>query len=374
MHKTLLMFTKEIRVMVRDRRLMTSVVVSSLVALPAMMGFLTNIDKFTGGDEQQTHLLLETPAPELDTFLANTPSWVVHRDAASAAAAARSYLVVERQGDTLRILADGGRRRLTRAAQHLRDVLEEERQRRFDVALADRGIKRQELEAFTVEVVDTASNSRTRRLASTLMPYLVVLLLVTNANRAMYVAVGEKERKTLSSLLVSTAPRHAIVIGKSMAIVVFAIFSSILLILGLVLFSRLGLAVNPALTGAGIGLSATQVLEIAPNIMSLALFIASVIMVIGTFARSQREAGIYSAPLIFLAVFLAVFSMASSDFSLATYAVPILGSSLAMRETLLDGVSSTNLLLAIGGNLLVFAALVWVSVRLYHREEVLFRP
>jgi len=147
-----------------------------------------------------------------------------------------------------------------------------------------------------------------------------------------------------------------------------------MLILGLVLFSRFGLALGPAMDGAGFRLSPGQVVELVPNVMALALFIASVIMLLGTLARTQREAGIYTAPLTFVAIFLAVFSMSSSEFSLGTYAVPILGNSLAMRETLLDSLSPVTLLLAVACNLALFAALVWVSVRLYHREEVLFRP
>lgn len=373
MYETFLMFTKELRVMSRDRRLMTGVVLSSLVVLPALMGFLTNIDRLLGSDEQEVHLLVATPLPELDALLAGQPGWVLHRERA-AAEAAGSYLALERREDALAILVDGSRRRLARAARGLRDVLDGERERRFSAALAERGLKREELEPFTVELVDTAPDSRSRLMTSTLVPYLVVLLLVTNANRAMYVAVGEKERKTLSSLLVSTAPRGAIVVGKSLAIVVFTLFSSALLILGLVLFSRFGLALGPSSEGAGFHLSLGHVSEIVPNVMALALFIASVIMLLGTIARSQREAGVYTAPIIFLAVFLAVFSMSSSEFSLATFAVPILGNSLAMRETLLDSLSPADLLLPILGNLLLFALLVWVCVRLYHREEVLFRP
>jgi ABC-type Na+ efflux pump permease subunit len=134
-----------------------------------------------------------------------------------------------------------------------------------------------------------------------------------------------------------------------------------MLILGLVLFSRFGLALGPAMDGAGFRLSPGQVVELVPNVMALALFIASVIMLLGTLARTQREAGIYTAPLTFIAIFLAVFSM-------------ILGNSLAMRETLLDSLSPVTLLLAVACNLALFAALVWLSVRLYHREEVLFRP
>jgi len=373
MYATVLMFTKELRVMTRDRRLMVGVVLSSLVVLPALMGFLTNIDRLLGSEKQAVHVLVAPPLPELEALVAADPGWVIDHDRA-AAEAAKSYLALERQGDAVRILVDGSRRLLARAARELREVLEGERRRQFTAALAARGLTREELEPFSVELVDTGSDSLSRLMTSTLVPYLVVLLLVTNANRALYVAVGEKERKTLSSLLVSTAPRGAIVVGKSLAIVVFALFSSALLILGLVLFSRFGLALGPAANGGGIRLSAGQIAEIVPNVMALSLFIAAVIMLLGTLARTQREAGIYTAPLIFVAIFLAVFSMSASEFSLGTYAVPILGNSLAMRETLLDSLAPVNLLLPIATNLLLFAALVWASVRLYHREEVLFRP
>jgi sodium transport system permease protein len=376
MYATFLMLAKELRVMTRDRRLMVGVVLSSLVVLPALMGFLTNIDRLLGSDEQPVHVLLAAPLPELEALLAAEPGWVLHRGwtRGETAEGAESELTLERQGDAVRILVDGSRRRLARAARELRDLLEAERQRLFAAALGEHGLTQDELQPFSVELVDTAPDSRSRLITSTLVPYLVVILLVANANRALYVAVGEKERKTLSSLLVSTAPRGAIVVGKSLAIVVFALFSSALLILGLVLFSRFGLALGPAMDGAGFRLSPGQVVEVVPNVMALALFIASVVMLLGTLARSQREAGIYTAPLTFIAIFLAVFSMSSSEFSLGTYAVPILGNSLAMRETLLDSLSPLKLLLAVACNLLLFAALVWVSVRLYHREEVLFRP
>ncbi|HEX9731978.1 MAG TPA: ABC transporter permease [Thermoanaerobaculia bacterium] len=376
MYATFLMLAKELRVMTRDRRLMVGVVLSSLVVLPALMGFLTNIDRLLGSDEQPVHVLLAAPLPELEALLAAEPGWVLHRGwtRGETAEGAESELTLERQGDAVRILVDGSRRRLARAARELRDLLEAERQRLFAAALGEHGLTPEELQPFSVELVDTAPDSRSRLITSTLVPYLVVILLVANANRALYVAVGEKERKTLSSLLVSTAPRGAIVVGKSLAIVVFALFSSALLILGLVLFSRFGLALGPAMDGAGFRLSPGQVVEVVPNVMALALFIASVVMLLGTLARSQREAGIYTAPLTFIAIFLAVFSMSSSEFSLGTYAVPILGNSLAMRETLLDSLSPLKLLLAVACNLLLFAALVWVSVRLYHREEVLFRP
>lgn len=373
MYTTFLMFRKELRVMARDRRLMVAVVLSSLVVMPALMGFVTNIDRLLGTDEQAVHVLVEQPMPEVEALLGTGSVWVVDRDRA-AAEAAKSYLTLERDGKTVRILVDGSRRHLAEAARNLRDLLDGARQTEFEAALARRGLSRGELEPYSVELVDTATDSRSRIMTSTLVPYLVVILLVGNANRALYVAVGEKERKTLSSLLVTTASRGSIVLGKSLAIVVLTLASSGLLILGLLLFSRVGLALGPVASGAGLHLTSGQILGLLPNVMALALFVAAVIMLLGTIARTQREAGIYTAPLIFVAIFLAIFSMSSSEFSLATYAVPILGNSLAMRETLLDSASLGSSLLAIAGDLVLFAALLWASVRLYHREEVLFRP
>ena len=237
------------------------------------------------------------------------------------------------------------------------------------------GLSPLELDLFTVQLQDRSSETaRGAVLLGTLMPYLVIVLLVANSVRAVYVAVGEKEKNTLASLLVTQVPREAIVIGKSLAITTFAIFSSVLLITGMVLFANLGFTiVGDALGGATFKLQTEQIAELIVNIGGLALVISSVIMVVGTYARTQREAGVYTAPLLFLSIFLAVFSFSDASFSLAVYAVPILGNALTMKATIVDGTGTPELGLVLGVNALVFAVLVWVSVAMYRRETVLFR-
>ncbi len=56
------------------------------------------------------------------------------------------------------------------------------------------------------------------------------------------------------------------------------------------------------------------------------------------------------------------------------YAVPILGNSLAMKDTLLGVLSPINLAVTVATNVVLSAALVEGSVALYERESVLFRP
>ena len=284
-----------------------------------------------------------------------------------------SFRVV-REGSLYRIYADGTNGQVWRAVGELKERIESERDRRVAEALAARGISPAELKPFDVQLVDTAGpDRRASILLSVLIPYLAIILLVSNANRAMYVAVGEKEKNTLATLLVSNVPRRAIVIGKILAIVLFSVVSSLLLVLGMILFANFGFSLEGLPEGVNYSLSFTQVAQLIVNLTALAFLIASIIMLLGTYARSAREAGIYTTPLLFIAIFLAVFSFSSTDFGPAAYAAPILGNALSMRDTFLGGLVPERLLLAIGGNFILFLALVAATVRMYHREEILFR-
>ena len=109
------------------------------------------------------------------------------------------------------------------------------------------------------------------------------------------------------------------------------------------------------------------------NIGGLALFVSGLIMVLGTFARSQREAGIYTAPVLFVAIFLAVFSYSSADFGFWIYGVPFLGNALGIRDTILGGAEWSAIGLSIGVNVVLFGLLTWLSTAMYQRDTVLFR-
>lgn len=375
MQKTAILLGKELRVMFRDRRLILGVAVVSLVIFPLLIGFVGNADRLLASDDP-VHVLVEENDQVLGTVLAALPGFQVHRERVAAEAAAKRHLTIVRREKTYRILGDLTRERLRDAARDVRLALDSVRQAGFDAALAQRGLSAEALEPFTVELVDTADPEvRSARVVSILLPYLVVILLVTNAIRAIYVAVGEKEKNTLASLLVSNVPRNAIVIGKTFAIVTFAAFASALLLVGFVGAAKLGFLFNDGeVTTVGFRLTVGQVAQLAVNILSLALFIASLVMVLGTFARSQREAGVYTAPLVFITIFLAIFSFSSSDFGLGLYAVPILGNALAMRETFLQSLGADQILLAIAGNVVLFLVMVQISAWMYRREDVMFRP
>ncbi|GIV61158.1 MAG: hypothetical protein KatS3mg044_0024 [Rhodothermaceae bacterium] len=370
-NKAWLVFGKEMRMLWRDRRLVLSVGIISLVVLPFLMGFIGNIDRLTGGDAA----LVRVVVPEPDSVLVEALSQlsgvaVVYGPTGGGGPTLR----VERQGRTYWLYGEGTEERILEAARRVRERLDVLRERDVAEALVRRGLDPSILHPFTVRFVDTAgSGRRSGQMLGVLIPYLAIILLVSNANRAMYIAVGEKEKNTLASLLVTNAPRHAIVVGKILAIMVFAVVSSLLLVAGMLLFARFGFSLGGMPEDVRYVLTAGQGVHLVVNLAGLALFIAALIMLLGTLARSAREANIYTTPLLFLTIFLAVFSFASTDFGAGAYLVPVLGNALAMRDTFLGEGTYARLLLVVASNLLLFGVLVALTVYLYGRERVLFR-
>ena len=368
--KALLVYGKEMRVLRRDTRLIGGMVASALVFFPLLMGLASNLDRIAGDEAGPVPVL----APDADDVLrraidANPLVRVATLEDLTGADDA--HVSVLREGAVYRIRAQSAENAVWSAAMSLRLDLEAVRQRVVEERMAERGLRMRDLRPFEVVLIDTTGGLGGT--LSLLVPYLAVILLVTNAARALYIAVGEKEKNTLAALLVSTVPRPSIVIGKSLAITTFAVVASLLLIAGMMIAARLGLAPGDFEGPGGLSLVPAQVAALTVNLAALALLVSALVMVIGTWARSQREAGMYTAPLVFLSVFLAIFALSPASFGASVYAVPILGNALAMREAMQGRIDWIALALLAGVNAFGFLLLTWCSIRLYGRESVLFR-
>ncbi len=373
-NKAILVYSKEMKVMFRDRRLILSVVIVSLVVMPFLMGLIGNLDKIVGSDDTPVDVLVFVNEPpvidllqDLDNVRVLTRENLMHD-------LSESYLIITKENKTYKIEYDSIDRQIAGVAREIRNRFENWRDKAVTEALSKNGISPDILNPFLIEMVDSSDEEQKSAFAlGLLVPYLVIILLVANSIRAIYIAVGEKQHNTIASLLVSTTPRHSIVIGKSLAIMTFSIIASVLLIIGMVLFANFGFSISSSLSDVRYSMSLAQMGELLVNIMSVALFVSSVIMFLGTLARNSREAGIYTSPLIYIAIILAVFSMSSSNFSTKVYAIPILGNVLAMRDSFLNSLSWIDLLLPILSNLVLFSLFLWGSIKLYNKETVLFR-
>jgi len=108
--------------------------------------------------------------------------------------------------------------------------------------------------------------------------------------------------------------------------------------------------------------------------LPLAVFFSALLMVLALFARSYKEAQSYVSPLMIVAIMPAVASMIPGvELSAGLSMVPILNVSLASKE-LLSGTYQWGYLALILCSSTAYAVVaLWAAVKLFQREEVMFR-
>src|SRR5437867_13219591 len=109
-------------------------------------------------------------------------------------------------------------------------------------------------------------------------------------------------------------------------------------------------------------------------VVRLAVFFSAVLLTIALFAKSYREAQSYLAPLLTVVIVPAVISLLPGvELNVPLALVPILNTSLVSKEIVAGSYHWSYILLIFVSSCAYAAAALWVAIRLYQRESVLFR-
>jgi sodium transport system permease protein len=211
--------------------------------------------------------------------------------------------------------------------------------------------------------------------------YLVVLLCMTGA---MYPAIdltaGEKERGTMETILSSPVSRMDLVLGKF-----FLILSAALATAALSVFSMgTSFAVMHRLTAASSdrGEAAKLILQMGPKSIALiflmalplAVLFAAALMTIALFAKSYKEAQSYLTPMTFLVVIPAVASLLPGvELTPKLALVPILSTSLVCKEIIAGTYHWISIAVIFASTCVYAAVALFLAVKTFQRESVLFR-
>jgi sodium transport system permease protein len=221
------------------------------------------------------------------------------------------------------------------------------------------------------------------------IPYIIIILCFTGAMYpAMDLTAGEKERGTMETLLCSPAARGDIVVGKFLMVLTASIATMVLSLVSMALTFVLGGSYFAAkMGGAKAAAGATaQMGGVIPlidplgvfgafaMILPVAVLFSAVIFTVALFAKSYKEAQSYVAPLIFVVLLPAMIGIAPGiELNLTLSLVPILNLSLVCKE-MLSGVWHWNYIAIIFGSSCVYAAgALALAVRMFNREDVIFR-
>lgn len=205
------------------------------------------------------------------------------------------------------------------------------------------------------------------------LPFMLVMWTLAGAlHPAVDMCAGEKERGTMETLLISPAERVEIVAGKFLAVWAYATMTTWWNLLWMAALCLAGNWYFEVIFVRTASLIACFVLALPMT----ALF-SSLSLAIGAYARSTKEGQYYLLPLFLCVMPLVLLSLAPhAELTIGMSLVPITGLCLLLQKMIGPSPWSEVLPFAVPvlGSLTVYAMLAgWWAVRQFQREEVLFR-
>jgi len=211
-----------------------------------------------------------------------------------------------------------------------------------------------------------------------LITYLVILMCMTGAMYpAMDLTAGEKERGTMETILSSPIERTHLVFGKFFVVLTASLATATLSVLSMAgsfaVLSHYGRAQGIGEDFPILTMHAQTAFAIFLMALPVAVLFSAVLMTISLFAKTFKEAQSYLTPMTFLVIVPAIAAVIPGIELTAKLAlVPILNVGLLCKE-LVTGTYHWEYIALIFGCTCVYAGIaLFLAVKMFQRESVLF--
>jgi sodium transport system permease protein len=219
---------------------------------------------------------------------------------------------------------------------------------------------------------DLASESaKSATILTMLMPEILIAFLFSGCMAVSAESIaGEKERGTITTLLVTPAKRRDIALGKIIALSITSLFSSIVSFLGLMgsINKLAGTSVSFAIYNVG------TYLAIFAVIVSTVLLFTMLLSLISAYAKTSREASQLAVPLMMLVLLGGVSSFSGSGAAASSwlYLIPIYNSVQCFASLFSLSFNLGQLLITMGVNLLLVIGGLFVLEKMFDSEKIMF--
>jgi sodium transport system permease protein len=371
-----IVYKKEITEILRDRRTLMAIGLAAL-ATPIVLSVISQVATKTATQEYTIGYSGDVPTGLGELLSATSLKLVPVSDPAAAAMRQVDIGVAFKSGE-IDEYYDPSRQSAQIADTRLRTVIGQYSAAQAAAALQQRGIDPGILTPVRIVArpltspVQAASNA----FLSFFLPYILITMILTGGfSAALDSSAGERERKTLESLLLTPAPRSRILLGKIGAVTTISLVAAVAAIGSmLVALSRVSL---PKESGIGhIAVSPVAVPIMVWVAILIAISFSAVTLALGTLAKTFRQGQAYVTPLYFITIFPASIILFIPDFnpSLAYYLIPILNAVLVLRDAIVHNAVEWPTLVVTSISLVATGALAWLAaLRLFTREALLTR-
>jgi sodium transport system permease protein len=394
-------YRKELTDSLRDRRTLISTLLVPLLLFPLMsvgfVGLAQTLEKkaeeeipkimlLGGADSPQ--VVEELRASKKIDVLPATPDWkdkIINKEVRAAIAIPDGFeaSLAQQNPQTIEIYKYNGELKSSISAETAETNLRAYRDKVIEARLDANHVPATVLKPFLIKQDNVAPPEKVGGAAfGGIIGYMVILLCLTGGMYpAMDLTAGEKERGTMETILSSPISRVDLVLGKFLLVLTASLVTAALSVLsmgvsfwGIQQLKAFDLTKNPDAAAMQLQIKLPAVLSVFLMALPLAVLFSAGLITISLFAKSYKEAQSYISPLMILVIVPAVAAMLPGVELTAKLAlIPILNVSLLCKE-LVTGTYHWNFIALIFLSTCVYAAAaLFLAVKMFQREDVLFR-
>ncbi len=396
MKNVLIIFKKEMKDILRDRRTLLLMIVIPLLLFPIIINlttsFITKLEKGAREKILNVSVVLNGNSPYILNILKEKKDMTLIQPGTEKEMREKVSrekldfaIILDRDFDSQIKRMDPAVIRLYYRSSAKMDIAK----RRIDKILKKYGdkilnerfarlnIDKRAVNTLNIDVRDVTSiREKFGERAGGFIPYLFVIFCFLGA---MYPAIdlgaGEKERGTIETLLVSPATRLQIVMGKFWVVTAAGVISALLSLVGLII----SIKINPAIPADILSIimkiiDIKSVTVIFSLLLPLSIFFSGALLSLSIFAHSFKEAQSIITPLNFIVIIPAfIGTLPGIKLDAVTAVIPVLNVSLASKAVI-SGNASAILLFEVYISLIILASLsILFCVRWFNNEKVIFR-
>lgn len=382
-----IVFLKEVRENMRDKRTMFSTFVLGTLMGPVLfaglIGLMISIMLERGEKPLELPVVGAEHAPNLIAWLKNhgvkiedaptDPEATIRRrdkDVVLRIPAEFGKQWREGRAATVELIVDRSQQKAEQTVSRAERLLAEYGGQTASLRLVMRGVSPEVVQPVLIADVDQSTPQSRGGMLLSMLPYLLILTVFAGGNYlATDATAGERERQSLEPLLINPVSRGQIMGGKLVATFAFAVVS---LAISLVAFSLTAKLVPVEKIGMVVKMGPVECAMLFLVVAPLGLIGAGLLTSVSAFAKGFREAQTYNTLLIILpaipSMLMALNPVKPADWM---YTVPLLSHQLLIEQTVRgESLVAWQVAASIGSTLAIGMVIALIAARLYHREHL----
>ena len=373
----LIILRKELKNILKDRRTLIATLLVPFLLMPIIftgMSFVERKQRSSAEDTIYPVMIMHNEAPEFLDILSGKLNFTLTKEPGD------DVLVVEFPegyipGDTAKAIIhfNSTSKQSSFAASMISSALVEYSAYLADSYLDDYGIDLQSIYTISVFKLDTApEEAQGAEFLLVMVPYMILIYVFAGAMAVgIDATAGEKERGSLAVILVNQVSRTSIAIGKILYAVTVGVVSSCMTFCGFIL----AIKISGGMFGESVNLSGFSfgsLLVILITLVMTSTIAASIIILLGSLAKTAKEASTYILPIYFIVIILGVLTMNMDPSSnQLLFLIPFLNTVFMLKGAIISNSTMLQLVMLIVSDTVLIALLVYSTSRLYNSEKIL---